>query len=411
MRVIRDVIIIGAGPAGAATAARLHQHGVRDLLLLDRDHFPRDKPCGGGLTGRVDEALAALELRLATPHVPSNLARIRFASFERSAPLSRPVNIVRRIQFDASLLEQVRARGVEVRTGARVEHLTVHRDAVSLRLDGGEELAARVVIGADGVGSIVRKHLRGTLRMLPHRLFVQEIAAVPPDTAMLYDFTPMLAGLRGYMWVFPLSEGRANVGVMHFPSTRRTGSELRDVLRDGLRRFGIELPPQGARGWPVWGYQPDAPMAAPRLLTVGDAAGIDALTGEGISIALEQALIAGDAAARALASKDFGFAGYARALREAEVGRELVIDGWLARKLYQSGRGWQYWLSLMLYDPAFVDLYAARVSGAFGLADRGLRILFALAWHGLAATGRMRRLRTAMSDHCLSAKALPGTTI
>lgn len=397
MRAIRDVVIIGAGPAGSATAARLRQHGLRDVLLLDREHFPRDKPCGGGLTGRVDEALAALDLRLTVPHLPSRTARIRFAAIERRATLARPVNIVRRVDFDASLVDQVRTRGVEVRTGVRVERLTVGREGATLRLATGEEISTRILIGADGAGSIVRKHLRGA-RCAPHRLIMQEVAAHVPDAAMLYDFTPMLDGVRGYLWVFPLADGRANVGLMHYPSTPQVGPELRRVLRDGLLRYGIELPAQGARGWPVWGYEPGAAVAAPRLLTVGDAAGIDALTGEGISVALEQAIVAGDAAARALASTDFSFAGYAQALRAADVGRELALDRWLARKLYQAGPAWQYWLSLMLYDRELVDLYAARVAGTAVLADRKLRILLSLGWHALAAGVRRQRLHEVIQD-------------
>jgi flavin-dependent dehydrogenase len=215
---------------------------------------------------------------------------------------------------------------------------------------------------------------------------------------MLYDFTPMLGGLRGYLWVFPLPDDRANVGLMHYPSTQWVGSQLRRALREGLRRHGIELPERGARGWPVWGYEPDAPVAAPRLLTVGDAAGIDALTGEGISVALEQALIAGDTAADALRTGEFGFAGYARALRAAEVGRELALDRWLARKLYQAGAGWRYWLSLMLYDRNFIDMYAARVAGTAALADRKLRILLSIGRHLLVAGLRRQRLAAAIGE-------------
>jgi geranylgeranyl reductase family protein len=408
MRRIRDVIVIGAGPAGTATAARLHQQGVCDVLVLDRERFPRDKPCGGGLTGRVDEALAELDLSLSVPRVPSHVARIRFGAFARSALLARPVNVVRRVDFDASLVEQVRELGIGVRLGARVERLVPGRDAVSLLLDSGEELAARVVVGADGVGSVVRKHLCGARRMLPHRLFMQEVPAPRRETAMVYDFTPMLAGLRGYLWIFPLTDGRANVGLMHYPSTRQAGPELRRVLREGLRVHGIELPDRGARGWPVWGYEPGTPLAASRLLTVGDAAGIDSLTGEGISVALEQAMVAGDAAACALRTGDFAFTGYASALRKADVGRELALDRWLARKLYQAGGGWQYWLSLMLYDREFVDLYAARVAGTGVLADRKLRILLSLAWHWLVATRRRQRLSAAMAGDAESALAAAG---
>lgn len=385
---IREVVVIGAGPAGAATAARLHRRGVRDVLVLDRARFPRDKPCGGGLTGRAADALAELGLRLTVPRVASALARVRFGAHEHAVGLDRPVAIVRRLDFDASLVEQVRQLGVEVRTGARVEALDVRCDAVALRLESGEELAARIVVGADGVGSLVRKRLCGTHRIAPHRLFVQEVAAQRADTAMLYDFTPMREGLRGYLWAFPLADGRTNVGLMHYPSVRQDGPGLRRLLQAGLARHGIEAPMRDARGWPAWGYQPRAPVAAPRLLTVGDAAGIDALTGEGIAVALEHGCIAGDAAARALADSDFRFADYRRLLRRAVVGRELSLDRWLAARLYQAGPGWQRWAGVALADPGILRLYAARVAGTEVLADRKLRLLRALAWRWAQWHGR-----------------------
>ena len=385
---IRDVVVIGAGPAGAGTAARLHQRGVRDVLVLDRSRFPRDKPCGGGLTGRAADALDELGLRLAVPHVPSGVARVRFGAFERAVALARPVNVIRRTDFDASLVEQVEALGVEVRTGVRVDALDVGRDAVSLRLHSGEELVARIVVGADGVGSIVRKRLCGGQRLSPHRLFVQEVDAQRKDTSMLYDFTPMHEGLRGYLWAFPLADGRTNVGLMHYPSVRQDGPGLRRLLHAGLARHGIEASVRDARGWLVWGYHPRAPVAAPRLLTVGDAAGIDALTGEGIAAALEHGRIAGDAAARALASSDFRFAHYRRLLRRAVVGRELNLDRWFAARLYQAGPGWRRWAGIALLDPGILRLYASRVAGTEVLADRKLELLRTLAWRWAQWHGR-----------------------
>jgi len=394
---IREVIIVGAGPAGAATAAALHRQGVHDLLVLDRDVFPRDKPCGGGLTGHIDGALAALGLRLTVPHVSSHQARVRFGAFERTVALARPVKIVRRADLDLSLLDQVRALGVEVVTGDGVRALDVGPGAVTVRCASGAEHAARIVVGADGVASVVRRHLAGKGGAAPHRLFLQEFAASPRDDAMVYDFTPMTAGLRGYLWVFPVGEGRVNAGVMHYPSTRCPAPDLMRLWRAGLARHGIQLPERGARGWILRGYDPRVPLSAPRLLTVGDAAGVDGLTGEGITVAMEQAVIAAETVAHALASGDFRLAGYRRALRRSRVGRELGLDRRLAARLYQKGPGWQRWLSLALFDDEALGLYAARVAGRAVLADQRLSLLRLLVRHWARTRARRHRLLVAMA--------------
>ncbi|HXI57344.1 MAG TPA: hypothetical protein VNO55_14855, partial [Polyangia bacterium] len=156
------------------------------------------------------------------------------------------------------------------------------------------------------------------------------------------------------------------------------------------RRHGIDVG-DGARGWPAWAYHPRAQIAAPHLLCVGDAAGIDALTGEGIAVGLEQGIVAADAIVQGLASGDFRFAGYRRAVRKAVVGRELALDRRLASLLYAT-RGSRLWLSLVLFDRRMQELYAARVSGSMVLADRGRDLLAALARHAIAAPSRMRRL-------------------
>jgi len=392
---VRDVIIIGAGPAGTATAARLHQLGVRDVLVLERDEFPRDKPCGGGLTGHVDAALAALGLELSVPFRAASAARIRFGSFDRVVALPRPVRVIRRVEFDRSLADQVQALGVSVAFRKRAAQVSVGRDAVTIRTASGEELAARVVVGADGVASVVRKRLRRQSRQAPHRLFMQVVETSRPASLeraeMLFDFTPMLAGVRGYVWAFPLTGSCVNVGVMHYPSLRCDASGLLGALRAAAGRYGVDVPRSGAHGWPAWGYDPGAPVAGPRLLTVGDAAGIDSLTGEGIAVAMEQAQLAGDAIARALATGDFAFRSYARAVRDAVVGRELRFDGWLAGKLYQAGPGWQRWMRLLLFDSAFPDHFAARIAGIEVLSDRKRRLMLQAIARNL--TGRIERRR------------------
>lgn len=402
-----DAIIAGAGPGGAAVAARLVQleRGAR-ILVLDRYRFPREKPCGGALTGHADSAMAALELELRVASAACWDAGVRFGGFQRTVRMGRAVRVIRREEFDADLVAQIRERGVEVVEEEGVVDYAVEADRVVVATSRGRAVEAEVLVGADGAASVVRKRLGGgggrerggADRALPHRLFQVELpAGSDAEPPMLYDFTPMARGLRGYLWIFPVPGGRQNLGLMHYPASGATrgGRELVDMLGRGLADHGIALPERGARGWPAWGYHPSRPVSGPRVLTVGDAAGIDGLTGEGIAVAMEHAIIAGDWIDRGLRDRQLGFAGYRRALRRAVVGRELALDRHLARMLYDSRR-WRDWLALVLYDPDVIEMYARRVDGTEVLADQKARLMRALMRH--VGKRRIRRRELASEE-------------
>lgn len=394
-----EVVVAGAGPGGIATAAALVQAdpSLRGrVLVLDRARFPRPKPCGGGLTGHIDSALATLGLALTVPAFASPRARVRFGEVERTITLPRPVKVIRREEFDASLVAQARDLGIEVREGVALTDFTVERDRVRV-LAGGQAIEAGVLVGADGAGSLVRKRLvphRNRQSMpLPLRLFRAELPrGTAISDAMLYDFTPMVDGVRGYLWIFPVPGGRINVGIMHAPSHRQSGGALASICRARLAEHGVPLHETRLRGWPAWGYLPERRISAHRVLTVGDAAGIDGLTGEGIAVALEHGAVAGRAITAARASGEFAFADYRQTLRQSSVGRDLAVDRWISRILYGGEHPWR-WLSLVLHDPAVLALYAARVSGTLLLADQKAALLSALARHAAAlALGRRKLL-------------------
>lgn len=396
-----DVIIAGAGPAGVATAVALVREGIvapERIVCLDRARFPRPKPCGGGLTGHAEAAMAALGLRLRVPSVACAEGRLVFGDLARTVSLPRPVRIVRRDDFDADLVAQARALGVVIEEGEGLATFAVNRAGVTVTTTKGRALEGRVLVGADGAGSLIRRSLveRAGFSRVPLRLARLEltVAASAPAT-MIYDFTPFTEGLRGYVWLFPVPGGRVNVGIMHDPSHagRLGGRSLDALLSDALARHGVTLP-RAARGWPAWGYHPRAPVAAPRLLCVGDAAGIDGLTGEGIAVGLEHGRLAATAIGEALATGDFAFARYGRTLRRHTVGRELAVDRWLAALLY-AGADFRPWLSLVMFDRGVQQLYAARVSGQTVLADRKGALVAALGRQLFLGTRRMAALERA----------------
>lgn len=407
-----DVVIAGAGPAGIAAAVAvarrrpdLAERGR--IICFDKACFPREKPCGGGLTGHARTALFDLGLRVRVPAVPCSVGRIVYGGLVRTVRLETPVDVIRREEFDADLIAQARMIGVVVNEdeGIASHEVDETRGLVGVATSRGRRLNTRVLVAADGAGSRIRRQLlagnspRASMpslpeRSLPLRLFKHEIPAPPGFPAeMVYDFSPMDDGLRGYVWMFPVAGGRVNVGAMHTPSRRMSGSAVVEVLERTLARHGISLPPH-TRGWPAWPYVPDQRLSGPHVLSVGDAAGIDALTGEGIAVGLEHGPIAATFISRALASGEFSFSGYAQTLRRATVGRELALDSRVAAKLYARD-GFRFWLSLVMFDDRVRGLYAARVCGSKVLSDEPRALLLALGRHALAFPWRLRRLARA----------------
>ena len=318
-----DVIVAGGGPAGS-TAARVAATAGARVLLLDRAAFPRDKPCGGGVTVR---AAALLPFDLAHV-VERTIDGIRFSfrmggGFTRRDP--RPLTyMTQRSRLDAFLLERAVAAGAVVHERDALRGVDADAAGVTVRADRGL-YQGRVLIGADGANGVVARAsgLAGG----------RDLGLAFEANAPFADGPPpawrRTAGLDlglipgGYGWLFPKGD-HVNIGVGGW---QYTGPTLRGRLAEMARHYGVDPARlERMRGHHLPLRRRGAPIARGRVALVGGAAGlIDPLSGEGIYAAF----VSGEAAARhALAVIDGRVAdlrGYEREINR-ELGPELLAS-------------------------------------------------------------------------------------
>jgi geranylgeranyl reductase family protein len=312
-----DVVVIGGGPGGAAAAIGLARAG-REVTLVDRARFPRDKICGDGITTgalRLVEALGLEPDRVASWQRVNDVVVRGPSGPEVTFPLPRGrgtyAAVARRADFDAALLDEAGAAGVKVLDGHACVGVSEHDEHVAIRVDGVGELTAAYAVAADGMWSPTRKHLglaapgyRGDWHA-----FRQYFVGVGPRAAreLFVWFEPDL--LPGYAWSFPLPGGRANVGfgIVRGERVERI-QHMADIWRNLLDRPHIRRvlgegaePESPHRAWPIPARIDEAVLTGRRTLFVGDAAAAsDRLTGEGIG----QALLTGILAAEAITGTD-----------------------------------------------------------------------------------------------------------
>jgi geranylgeranyl reductase family protein len=320
-----DVAVIGAGPAGSVTAIHLARGGAR-VLLVDKARFPRDKPCGGGLTMRAVRQLPVDPAPVVEHEVDRMAFRVGWRShFERKGRRGPFVLMTQRRRLDQYLAEQAVEAGADFRDGVKVSVGADPDRGLSLTTDGAA-VQADVIVGADGANGTTARAL-GLGGPVTHGVAFEGNAA----------FDERYRGLAvielgtipgGYGWVFPKGD-HVNVGVGGWEAE---GPRLRGHLAELCRRHGIDGAALESVRLPL--RRSGFVAARGRAIVVGDAAGlVDPLTGDGMYEAFVSARLASAEVLDVLAGRAETVDGYnARlsaalgALAHASWGAKIALD-------------------------------------------------------------------------------------
>jgi flavin-dependent dehydrogenase len=270
--------------------------------------------------------LAEIGVRVDVPSVEVKGLSLATAAGSVCERLAEPIGrVVRRIEYDHELARVARGRGIRIEEGAAVSKLEVDGDGVTIETARGN-MRASAVVGADGVGSVVRRALglpAGKLRAQVVELDTEEVASDPGREVLHFDIADR--DFVGYEWDFPtLVDGRPLVcrGVYHLKIDERK-VDIVAMLGERLRKRGLSIERYRLKRFSERGFEPHLAYAGPRMALVGEAAGIDALSGEGIAQAIEYGAFAGPYLADKLAQADFRFQDWQSRFGRSKLGFDL----------------------------------------------------------------------------------------
>jgi menaquinone-9 beta-reductase len=365
-----DVVVVGGGPAGASAATTLARGGLR-VIVADKAAFPRDKCCGDGLTTGALRILD--ELGLDPTSIPSwqwvddvrlSTPRRAVRSFALPSGPGHFAAVATRVDLDAAVLQLARDAGAEVGEEVTLTGIRQTSDAIVAELthrDGTvEDVSAAYLVAADGMWSTTRKlteSVRSGSTTEPgkrgylgewhgYRQYARNVHTEQSRQLWIW-FEPDL--LPGYLWSFPLANGRVNVGFGILREPGRPTKEMKGLWTSLLARPHVQvvLGPHvefedTPKAWPIPSAIGSASLADGRILYVGDAArACDVLTGEGIG----QALYTGRIAANAIlgerrTSTDSAGTRYETTLRESlfhDHQMSSALGGLISNKLVCEG--------------------------------------------------------------------------
>lgn len=378
-----DIIVVGGGPAGSTAGYKLGQSGAR-VLLLDKANFPREKPCGGGLSARILDRFPYVREFLQCGEVPVNpVSRVHLEApdgtritYQQVKPL---LYLVRRVEFDAALFRCAQSV-CTVQTGVTIRKCTVVPTHVEIEDTIGRTYAAPMIIGADSANSVIARHtgLRSEAARKEYAVDMMEETTYNRlqvvDRDAVYIFLTLTQSF-GYGYIFPKTD-HLNLGFgckldWYFRALRGKGREHHAEWVDTLKQKGDvtgESDRDSYRAFPIPVGGPLAKTYTDRVLLAGDAGGfVNAFTAEGIFYAMTSGSIAADTAIVAIKAQKYN----ARVLSQyeqqwkSEIGDDLMRSVEIQQRFFNdSGRRLDWLVQNAASDPELLKLIVDFSTGA-----------------------------------------------
>ena len=326
-----DVVIVGAGPAGSSCAMKLANSGLR-VALLDKATFPRDKTCGDALSVDVIN-----QLEMLSPNLPVAFEKMQDKIASYGVKIFSPDHnhvdipfiykgnkshgyISTRLSFDDLLFSEAKQTiNVTVFENCTVSKVAVNADKTNIQTSQGI-FEAPIVVGADGAHSIVSKFL-GDIKVEKNhysaglRIYYENVHSFHEENFIELHFFKDI--LPGYLWIFPLADNKANVGIGMLSSTvSKKKVNLKDTLTNLLKthphlveRFKDAKPLETIKGYGLPLGSKKRNLSGDRFLLTGDAAAlIDPFSGEGIANAIRSGRVAAEHLIKCFEHKNFSAA-------------------------------------------------------------------------------------------------------
>ncbi|MDG6218051.1 MAG: FAD-dependent monooxygenase [Candidatus Thermoplasmatota archaeon] len=352
-----DIIIVGGGPAGISTWLHLNKLApdlASKTILIEKERYPRDKLCGGGLGGWSEYVLNKLDIKLNIPFLPIDDTEFVYGDDTYVLHQKGSFRMVQRIDFDNLLAKTAIKRGLNLRENESFLDLKRTGNGLSVKTTKGIYYT-KILIGADGSLSKVCKKIKTSTRSyLAPTLEIfnpsqPEFDSEYENKKITVDMTPIKENLQGYLWHVPFLKDNIPFighGLVDFRIYKnKPKADLKNIFNKALQNRKIQSSPNSWKSHPIKWYSPNEKISENNILLVGDASGVDPAFGGGIHFSLSYGDIASKEIINAYNNEDFSFDSY----------KENINSHLIGKFLYKCTN-----VSLALYDNKINPIEAAK---------------------------------------------------